>query len=54
LKDKDRRNDIVCNDLARQYRTKATELESKHQQLAQLHNEFETRVQQKEVRFQTK
>ena len=50
MKDKTRRGDVVCNDLARQYRIKASELETKHQQLNQLHGEFETKVQQKEVR----
>ena len=51
MKDKTRRNDLVCNDLARQYRVKANELETKHQQLNQLHTEFETKAQQKEVRL---
>ncbi len=51
MKDKTRRGDLVCNDLARQFRTKANELEVKHQQLSQLHTEFETKVQQKEVCF---
>lgn len=50
MKDKTRRSDIACNDLARQYRIKADELEATHQQLNQLHGEFETKVQQKEVR----
>lgn len=49
MKEKTRRSDIVCNDLARQYRIKANELEAKHQQLSRLHGEFETKVQQKEV-----
>ena len=49
MKDKTRRNDLVCNDLARQYRVKANELETKHQQLNQLHTEFETKALQKEV-----
>lgn len=40
---------LLCNDLARQYRTKANELEAKHQQLTQLHAEFGNKVQQKEV-----
>lgn len=48
IKEKERRNDVVCNDLARQYRTKTNELEAKHQQLTQLHGEFETKIQQKE------
>ncbi|CAF4274674.1 unnamed protein product, partial [Rotaria sp. Silwood2] len=48
-KDKDRQNILVCNDLARKYRTKATELEMKHQQISQLHTEFENKVQQKEL-----
>jgi len=48
-KDKDRRNLLLCNDLSRQYRTKANELEIKHQQLNQIHSEFEQRVQQREV-----
>ena len=51
IKDKSRRNDLACHDLARQYRTKANELETKHQQLTQLHSEFETKAQQKEVHF---
>jgi gluconate kinase len=51
IKDKEHHNIFVCNDLARQYRTKADELEEKHQQLTQLHSEFETKVQQKEVCF---
>jgi gluconate kinase len=50
-KDKDRRNVLVCNDLARKYRTKTNELETKHQQLNVLHTEFEQKVQQKEVLF---
>ncbi|CAF3383362.1 unnamed protein product [Rotaria socialis] len=48
-KEKDRHNIIVCNDLARKYRTKASELESKHQQLTQLHSDFEHKVHQKEL-----
>lgn len=48
-KDKDRRNLLVCNDLARQYRTKSNELNIKHQQLGHIHSEFEQKVQQKEV-----
>jgi len=48
-KDKDRRNLLLCNDLARQYRTKANELQIKHQQLGQIHSEFEQKVQQREV-----
>jgi len=48
-KDKDRRNLLLCNDLARQYRTKTNALEIKHQQLGQIHTEFEQKVYQKEV-----
>lgn len=48
-KDKDRRNLLVCNDLARQYRTKSNELNVKHQQLGHIHSEFEQKVQQKEL-----
>ncbi|UJR21744.1 hypothetical protein I4U23_024819 [Adineta vaga] len=46
-KNAERRNILVCNDLARQYRIKANELEAKHQQLAQLHADFEDKLQQK-------
>jgi hypothetical protein len=45
------RNILVCTDLARQYRTKVNELESKHQQLTQIHSEFENKLQQKGVRL---
>ncbi|CAF4994130.1 unnamed protein product [Rotaria sp. Silwood1] len=48
-KDKDRQNILVCNDLARKYRTKVNELEMKHQQLTQLHTEFENKFHQKEL-----
>jgi len=48
-KDKDRRNLLLCNDLARQYRVKSNELQIKHQQLDQIHSEFEQKVQQREV-----
>jgi hypothetical protein len=44
-------NILVCTDLARQYRTKVNELESKHQQLTQIHSEFENKLQQKGVRL---
>lgn len=48
-KDQERKNILSCNDLARQYRTKANELELKHQQINRLHSEFEQKVQQKEA-----
>ncbi|CAF1020678.1 unnamed protein product [Rotaria sp. Silwood1] len=48
-KDKDRRNLLLCNDLARQYRTKAHELQIKHQQLNRIHTDFEQKVQQREL-----
>ena len=52
-KDADRRNVLVCTDLARQYRTKAEEIEAKHQQLSQIHQEFEDKLQQKMVEIPT-
>ncbi|CAF1244390.1 unnamed protein product [Rotaria sordida] len=48
-KDKDRRNLLLCNDLARQYQTKSHELKIKHQQFNQIHSDFEQKVQQKEL-----
>ena len=48
-KDQDRRKQLLCNDLARQYRTKANELDIKHLQLDRIHSDFEQKVQQKEV-----
>lgn len=48
-KEKERHNLVVCNDLARKYRTKADELELKHQELSQLHTEFEQKLHVKEV-----
>ena len=48
-KEKERRNLIVCNDLARKHRNKANELDLKHQQLTNIYSEFETKVHQKEV-----
>ncbi|CAF1224605.1 unnamed protein product [Rotaria sordida] len=48
-KDKDRQNILVCNDLARKYRTKTNQLEMKHQQLTNLHSDFENKVHQKEL-----
>jgi hypothetical protein len=53
-KDKDRRNLLLCNDLAKQYRSKSNDLEVKHKQLGQIHSEFEQKVQQKEVYTFTK
>ena len=50
-KDKDRRNLLLCNDLARQYRHKANELDVKHLQLGRIHSEFEQKVQHTEVRL---
>ncbi|CAF0987488.1 unnamed protein product [Adineta ricciae] len=46
-KDADRRNVLVCTDLARQYRTKAEELEAKHEQLSQIHQEFQDKLHEK-------
>jgi gluconate kinase len=48
-KDHDRRTILVCNDLARQYRVKVDQLDTKHQQIHQLHTDFEQKVQQKQV-----
>ncbi|CAF3438886.1 unnamed protein product [Rotaria socialis] len=48
-KDKDRRNLLLCNDLSRQYGTKSHELQIKHQQLHQIHLDFEQKVQQREL-----
>ena len=48
-KDKDRRNLLLCNDLARQYRNKANELDVKHLQLGRIHSDFEQKVQKREV-----
>ncbi|CAF1161642.1 unnamed protein product [Adineta steineri] len=42
-KDADRENVLVCNDLARQYRIKANDIETKHQKLAEIHSEFENK-----------
>ena len=50
-KDKDRRNLLLCNDLARQYRTKSNELDIKHKQLNRIHTEFEQKLQQREVQL---
>ena len=50
-KDADRSNVLVCTDLARQYRTKAEELEAKHQQLSEIHQEFQDKLYQKMVRL---
>ncbi|CAF1582502.1 unnamed protein product [Rotaria magnacalcarata] len=48
-KDKDRRNLLLYNDLSRQYGTKSHELQIKHQQLHQVHLDFEQKVQQREL-----
>ncbi|CAF0822646.1 unnamed protein product [Didymodactylos carnosus] len=48
-KDKDRKNLLMCNDLARQYRTKINQLDIKHKELSRLHLDFEQKVQSKEI-----
>ncbi|CAF1305255.1 unnamed protein product [Adineta steineri] len=48
-KDKDRRNLLVCNDLAHQYRTKTNQLDVKHNQLDQIQSEYEQRIHRKEL-----
>ncbi|CAF0981483.1 unnamed protein product [Didymodactylos carnosus] len=48
-KDKDRKNVLACNDLARQYRTKVNELDIKHKELNRLHTDFEQKIQMKEI-----
>jgi hypothetical protein len=48
-KDAERQNILVCNDLARQYRTKTDEVETKHQQLARLHSELDDKLEEKAV-----
>ncbi|UJR27696.1 hypothetical protein I4U23_008973 [Adineta vaga] len=48
-KDKGRRNLLLCNDLARQYRTKNNELDIKHLHLDRLHTDFEQKVHRKEL-----
>lgn len=47
-KDKGRKTLIVCNDLSRQYAIKKGELDLKQNELATLHNDFESRIRRKE------
>ncbi|CAF1684699.1 unnamed protein product, partial [Adineta ricciae] len=46
---KGRRNLLLCNDLARQYKAKNNELDVKHLQLDRLNTDFEQKVHRKEL-----
>lgn len=47
-KDKGRKNLLVCNDLARQYKMKMNELDLKHNELNRIQSDFEDKLRAKE------
>ncbi len=47
-KDKGRKNLLVCNDLARQYKMKMNELDLKHNELSRIQSDFEDKLRAKE------